>query len=100
LRATPYINSGSHSMLATLSAVARASITAAAPPNVELSALTAAAEGYTSATAADVAAVISGLYPAYTGGPFTFLRQSSAHAWNARRAKDASRYPALFRKQL
>jgi len=45
---------------------------------------------------ADVSAVIAGLHPAYTGGPFTYLRQCGAADLRARAAEAGGGDAALF----
>jgi 3-hydroxyacyl-CoA dehydrogenase/enoyl-CoA hydratase/3-hydroxybutyryl-CoA epimerase len=45
---------------------------------------------------ADVAAVIAGFAPAYTGGPFAYLRQCSCADVRARAQRAAREYGALF----
>jgi 3-hydroxyacyl-CoA dehydrogenase / enoyl-CoA hydratase / 3-hydroxybutyryl-CoA epimerase len=99
LRATPYLHAGPTSLLATLAQTAARAEATGAPADVTLTALAAAAEQIASPTpaAADVAAVVSGLFPAYAGGPYTFLRQCNAQSWRERRARDAARFPQLFK---
>ncbi|HVI93489.1 MAG TPA: hypothetical protein VM753_05755, partial [Anaeromyxobacter sp.] len=45
---------------------------------------------------ADAAAVIAGVHPAYTGGPFNYLRESGEADVRARAAQAAARSPGLF----
>jgi 3-hydroxyacyl-CoA dehydrogenase/enoyl-CoA hydratase/3-hydroxybutyryl-CoA epimerase len=45
---------------------------------------------------ADVAAVLSGMHPAYTGGPFNYLRQMGAARIQAKAAEAAQRPSSLF----
>jgi 3-hydroxyacyl-CoA dehydrogenase/enoyl-CoA hydratase/3-hydroxybutyryl-CoA epimerase len=45
---------------------------------------------------ADTAAVIAGAHPAYTGGPFNYLRECGEADVRARAARAATRSPALF----
>ena len=45
---------------------------------------------------ADVAAVLSGMHPAYTGGPFTYLCQSGLAEIKVRTAEAAQRQESLF----
>jgi 3-hydroxyacyl-CoA dehydrogenase / enoyl-CoA hydratase / 3-hydroxybutyryl-CoA epimerase len=101
LRATPYLHAGPVSLLATLFQTAAQAEAIGAPADVTLTALAAAAEHIASPApaAADVAAVVSGLFPAYAGGPYTFLRQCNAQTWRDRRARDAGRFPHLFKTQ-
>lgn len=46
---------------------------------------------------ADVAAVLSGMHPAFTGGPFTYLMQTGLVQIQAKVANAAQRHKALFR---
>jgi len=45
---------------------------------------------------ADVAAVIGGLHPAYTGGPFNYLRQIGLAALSDRLAAASAEYRQRF----
>jgi 3-hydroxyacyl-CoA dehydrogenase/enoyl-CoA hydratase/3-hydroxybutyryl-CoA epimerase len=45
---------------------------------------------------ADTAAVIAGVHPAYTGGPFNYLRECGEADVRARAARAAARNPTLF----
>ena len=45
---------------------------------------------------ADVAAVNAGLFPSYTGGPYTYLHQAGAARVRAQAQAAAVRDPALF----
>jgi len=45
---------------------------------------------------ADVASVLAGFFPAYTGGPFTYLRQRTVVDVRASASRAAARYGALF----
>jgi 3-hydroxyacyl-CoA dehydrogenase/enoyl-CoA hydratase/3-hydroxybutyryl-CoA epimerase len=46
---------------------------------------------------ADVAVVLAGLHPSYTGGPFNFLRQRGFETLAAAAARASSRHDRLFR---
>jgi len=75
LRATPWIHGGSHSLLARLAAV-QARAEAAGQSQAEiLAALSQAAAAVPAGDTdmGDVACVVGGLFPAFAGGPFTWL---------------------------
>jgi len=88
LGATPFVHRGSRSMLAALSdAEAQAQAAGLDQRAVLLTQALRAASfrdaGYVADTrTADVASVVSGRFPAYAGGPFTFLRRRGP-AWVA-----------------
>lgn len=81
LRATPFIHAGQRSLLLTLEASA-----SGASEEVRLAAQAAAAEAWRihenvqDTEQADVISVVGGGFPAYTGGPFTYLRQVKNNA--------------------
>jgi 3-hydroxyacyl-CoA dehydrogenase len=52
--------------------------------------------GIADVEAVDVAAVLSGMHPAFTGGPFTFLRQMGLERIQASVTDAAQRHTALF----
>ena len=82
LRATPFIHSGNSSLLARLAHVGAKANEARMPPDAVLAALARAAQeasqhgGAFDPQMADVASVVGGVFPAYAGGPFTWM---SAH---------------------
>jgi 3-hydroxyacyl-CoA dehydrogenase/enoyl-CoA hydratase/3-hydroxybutyryl-CoA epimerase len=102
LRATPFVTSGNTSLLARLQAARAAARSAECTESDELLAVALAAaraycdDGVKDTDLADVAAVIAGLHPAYTGGPFNYLRQCGAASLRLRSAAAAAREPRLF----
>jgi 3-hydroxyacyl-CoA dehydrogenase/enoyl-CoA hydratase/3-hydroxybutyryl-CoA epimerase len=100
LRATPLITRG-ESLLQQLETARSASLRL---PNLEdrllaiaLAAARAWAAGSVTDTAlADTAAVIAGFHPAYTGGPFTYLRQSAASNLRHRADRAYAEFGELF----
>ncbi len=106
LRATPYCHAATHSLLATLAEIEARAQLAVTPGDITLSALAAAAEGWRQSgnisgntgdvAAADVACVVAGVFPAFAGGPFTWLREMDLGVWDARRAAHATLAPHLF----
>lgn len=98
LWATPYVHEGSRSLLAALAAFDARTDIAGVPEDAILVAKAAIAaemdaEGDVGDLAiADVACVVSGLFPAYAGGPFTFLRQMSLGALT----RTGNEFPALL----
>jgi hypothetical protein len=100
LRATPLITRG-ESLLQQLETARCASLRL---PNLEdrllaiaLAAARAwAADSVTDTALADTAAVIAGFHPAYTGGPFTYLRQSAASNLRHRAHRARAEFGELF----
>jgi 3-hydroxyacyl-CoA dehydrogenase/enoyl-CoA hydratase/3-hydroxybutyryl-CoA epimerase len=100
LRATPLITRG-ESLLQQLETARSASLRL---PNLEdrlLAIALAAARGWaagsvTDTALADTAAVIAGFHPAYTGGPFTYLRQSVASNLHHRADRARAEFGELF----
>jgi 3-hydroxyacyl-CoA dehydrogenase/enoyl-CoA hydratase/3-hydroxybutyryl-CoA epimerase len=82
LRATPLITPG-ESLLRNLDAACRATTDRAGPEERLLAVALAAADAWSKGSVpdtglADTAAVLAGLHPAYTGGPFTYLHKRRA----------------------
>ena len=102
LRATPYLHQGTKSLLATLTDIeARGAASGVAADTVMVAQALAAQklmndEDIGDAAAGDVACVVSGAFPAYTGGPFTFLSRHDHNAIATLRAKHQRRAPFLF----
>ncbi|MBL6750042.1 MAG: enoyl-CoA hydratase/isomerase family protein [Nevskia sp.] len=102
LRATPLVTRGEAPLLPALQAAQDAARAAQLPREDTLLAVALAAArvwaggGVADIALADVAAVISGLHPAYTGGPYNYLRQSTAAELRKRAAVAAVRNAELF----
>ncbi|MCK9283272.1 MAG: enoyl-CoA hydratase-related protein [Rhodocyclaceae bacterium] len=102
LRATPFIHSGTKSLLAALSAAASSARSAGIDENGILLAQALAASHFQAAGSlgdvrfADVASVVSGVYPAFTGGPFTFISLLGEKRLAEDRAAYAKHTPHLF----
>lgn len=102
LRATVLLTNGRKAFLATLNdAQTAARKTACSEDELLLAVALAAARawlegGIADVESADVAAVLSGMHPAYTGGPFTYLRQAGFDRTQAKAADAAQRDKALF----
>jgi 3-hydroxyacyl-CoA dehydrogenase / enoyl-CoA hydratase / 3-hydroxybutyryl-CoA epimerase len=100
LRATPLISRG-ESLLQQLETTRAASLRL---PNLEdrlLAIALAAARAWKAGSVtdmglADTAAVIAGFHPAYTGGPFTYLRQSAASDLRHRADRARAEFGELF----
>jgi 3-hydroxyacyl-CoA dehydrogenase/enoyl-CoA hydratase/3-hydroxybutyryl-CoA epimerase len=100
LRATPLL---SRSPLLPLLAAAKAEAERQGLANGELLLAVALAAarawmigGVDDPALADTAAVIAGVHPAYTGGPFNYLRECGEKDVRARAARAAARSPGLF----
>ena len=102
LRATPYVHGGNRSLLALLRAIAKRAGAAGLPGDAAMLAQSLAAErlrsedGVGDPAMADVACAVSGVFPAYAGGPFTFFDQSSADKIARLREHYRAAAPALF----
>jgi 3-hydroxyacyl-CoA dehydrogenase/enoyl-CoA hydratase/3-hydroxybutyryl-CoA epimerase len=100
LRATPLITRG-ESLLQQLETARAATLQL---PNLEdrlLAIALAAARAWAAGSVtdlglADTAAVIAGFHPAYTGGPFTYLRQSAASNLRHRADRARAEFGELF----
>jgi 3-hydroxyacyl-CoA dehydrogenase/enoyl-CoA hydratase/3-hydroxybutyryl-CoA epimerase len=103
LRATVLFTSGSRAFLATLKEAQIAARDAGCSENDVLLAVALAAArtwvegGVADLESADVAAVLSGMHPAFTGGPFTYLRQTGLERIQAMAAIALQRHKTLFR---
>ncbi|MET0986339.1 MAG: hypothetical protein ABW034_13125, partial [Steroidobacteraceae bacterium] len=99
LRAAPLVMHGP-SLLASLHAAQTETATLTADLQVLAVALAAArvwqVGGVEDAALADSAAVIGGLHPAYTGGPFCYLRQRPLSTIRAAAARAAVTHPEQF----
>lgn len=102
LRATVLVTSGQRALLPALQAAQVAARDAGCTEDEILLAvaLTAASAwlegGIADVEAVDVAAVLSGVHPAFTGGPFTFLRQMGVERVQGSVTDAAQRHPELF----
>jgi 3-hydroxyacyl-CoA dehydrogenase/enoyl-CoA hydratase/3-hydroxybutyryl-CoA epimerase len=102
LGATPFVHTGRRALLpAVLSAHAKALQRGAGEEAALLAGALAAARmrkelGAFDADLADVAAVVSGAFPAFAGGPFGFLRQLGDAGVRAQAAASAHLSPDLF----
>lgn len=102
LRATPFLHSGPASLLAKLVTVDAEAHAAGLDEDGVLLAQALAASRFQAAghiddpQFADVGAVISGVFPAFTGGPFNFLRLRGEKGVVQGRARHAARAPHLF----
>ena len=87
LRATPFIHGGRRSMLATLGEAGDRARAAGLPEDAVVAALAraaarlAASEDVGDRDLADVACVVGGVFPAFAGGPFAFLRAGAAQGF-------------------
>jgi 3-hydroxyacyl-CoA dehydrogenase / enoyl-CoA hydratase / 3-hydroxybutyryl-CoA epimerase len=103
LRATALLTRGKRLLLPALHAAQAAARAAGCDEDEEALAVSLAAAdiwsggGIDDVALADVAAVLAGLHPSYTGGPFNFLRQHRFSDLAARAALAASRDRELFR---
>ena len=103
LRATVLLTSGRRAFLSVLAEAQTAARKAACSEDEELLVVALAAAGawveggIGDIENADVAAVLSGMHPAFTGGPFTYLRQTGFEQIAAKAAHAAQRHStALF----
>jgi 3-hydroxyacyl-CoA dehydrogenase/enoyl-CoA hydratase/3-hydroxybutyryl-CoA epimerase len=102
LRATVLVTKGRLAFLPTLlDAQTSARIAGCSEGEVVLAVALAAARawlagGVADVEIADVAAVLSGMHPAYTGGPFKYLRQMGPARIQAQAAAAAPRHSSLF----
>jgi 3-hydroxyacyl-CoA dehydrogenase/enoyl-CoA hydratase/3-hydroxybutyryl-CoA epimerase len=102
LRATVLVTTGRTAFLAALSEARAAAGKAGCGEDELLLAVALAAArawlagGIADTEVADVAAVLSGMHPAYTGGPFTYLRQAGPEPIAAMAAGAAQRDQELF----
>jgi 3-hydroxyacyl-CoA dehydrogenase/enoyl-CoA hydratase/3-hydroxybutyryl-CoA epimerase len=103
MRATVLFTSGPKALLAALEeAQAAARAAGCSEDDVLLAVALAAARAWVEGSVADlegadVAAVLSGMHPAFTGGPFTFLRQNGSERIKAMAADAVQRQKTLFR---
>lgn len=103
LRATVLVTSGGTAFLPALKdAQTSARKAGCSEDEVVLAVALAAARaclegGITDVETADVAAVLSGMHPAYTGGPFTYLRQTGLTQIQTKAEDAAQRHQSLFR---
>jgi len=103
LRATPYVHGGRRSLLAELARTARQAADADLPGEAVLAALAIAADRIRATghvgdvEMADVASVVSGVFPAHAGGPFTWLASHGGADLERIRASNGSLAPDLFR---
>jgi len=100
LRATPLMTRG-ESLLQRLEVVHNASLHFPELEDRLLAIALAAARAWSAGSVpdvgvADTAAVIAGFHPAYTGGPFTYMRQSFASELRQRADRACDRYGQLF----
>ncbi len=102
LRANIFVNGGKTALLPCLKQVRNLARQRALNESEELLAVALAAAavwadgGIADTELADVAVVIGGLYPSFTGGPFTYLRQAGKEKLLAGAAKGAVSHPDLF----
>jgi len=102
LRANVFLSSGKKALLPYLKAVRALTRQRLLDEDDELLAVALAAAavwgegGIADAALADVAVVVGGLYPSYTGGPFTYLRQAGEDLVRRRAAAAAVAHPDLF----
>ncbi|MBS0368900.1 MAG: enoyl-CoA hydratase/isomerase family protein [Proteobacteria bacterium] len=102
LRATALPTSGKTSLLASLQASQAQARQVGCSEADELLAVALAAQkawgegGIDDVDLADVAAVIAGLHPAYSGGPFNYLRQLGLENLSSRVAAASAEYRQLF----
>lgn len=102
LRASVLVTTGASAFLPALQAAQAAARKAACSEDDELLAVALAAAcawaagGIADVELADVAAVLSGLHPAFSGGPFTYLRQNGLERIRSLAADAAHRDAALF----
>jgi 3-hydroxyacyl-CoA dehydrogenase/enoyl-CoA hydratase/3-hydroxybutyryl-CoA epimerase len=102
LRATPFVRSGSRSLLANLETFGAQARDAGLDEAGVLLAQALVASRFQGAGEigdtrfADVASVVSGIYPAYTGGPFNYLRLLGSEQVAQQRNKYSRLAPRLF----
>lgn len=102
LRATPYCHGGARSVLLNLNAVSAAAKRAGLDEDGVLLAQALAAEGHRSAGMiddtrfADVACVIAGIVPPWSGGPFTHLALLGESGVSRLKARYTAAAPHLF----
>ena len=102
LRASPYIHTGTLSLLARMAHIEARAAAAGLPEDAKMAAQALEAErlraagGIGDPLMADVACAVSGVFPAYAGGPFTFLAQCPAGRLAEIRAHSEQIAPDLF----
>jgi 3-hydroxyacyl-CoA dehydrogenase/enoyl-CoA hydratase/3-hydroxybutyryl-CoA epimerase len=98
LRATPYLNPTRRSLLAALARARSAAAGAGLDEDGQIAAMGLAARetGAENSAMADVASVVSGLFPSWAGGPIAWLAEQGEAGLAAARARYGGRAPAVF----